>query len=111
VKYIVVAIAVVVLCLCGTAYAEQTGRTLWHSHSYTDQVGAADKYSEYQKKQDMALGIGIDTILYEFDGDLKYKWCLESVNTEYKYDIANGNQSTYGVVHVNAWRAVKNILK
>ena len=106
-------IVVAILCLCGMAYAEQTGVTAWHSHSYVDSkdAGWQDKYSEYQEKQGMGLGLGLDTVVYEAEGDLKDVWCLDSLNVESKWDINNGNASVYGVAHVNAWRAIKNILK
>lgn len=110
-KYLVILVAI--LCMCNLAYGAQTGTTLWHSHSYTDTDtdSYVDKYSEYQKKQDMALGLGLDVTVYEFTGALKSDWCLDSINTEYKYDMANGNQSVYGVVHVNAWRAIEKLIK
>ena len=101
---------VLAILLCSPVFADQTGTTFFHSHSYTDNVGAADKYSEYQKKQGMALGLGIDTVLYEFEDSVN-KYGLESVNTEYKWDINNNNQSIYAVVHVNAWKAIKNFIK
>ena len=104
-------VVIAILCICGTAYAAQTGTTAWHSHSYTDNVGAADRYSEFQEKQGMGLGLGLDTVVYEAEGDLKDVWCLDSINVESKWDINNGNASVYGVAHVNAWRAIKNILK
>ena len=108
-KYLSLMVVVLVL-LCGVAYADQTGTTFWHSHSYTDNVGAADKYSEYQKKLDWPMGIGLDAILYEFEGTAN-KYGLDTINVESKYDIANGGCSVFGVVHVNAYRAIKDLLK
>lgn len=104
------AVIVAVLLLAGVAYADQTGTTFWHSHSYTDNVGVADRYSEYQKKRDMPMGVGLDVVLYEFEGSLN-DYGLTSVNTEYKWDVSNNEQSIYGVVHVNAWKTVKNLMK
>ena len=110
-------IIVAMLFTCGVAFADATGGPdgggIWaipalnHSHSYDK---TPDKYSEYQKKQGMGLGVGVDTILYEFDGPLN-NWGLDSVNTEYKWDMNNNNQSLYFVTHVNAWKVIKQYLK
>ena len=108
-KYLIIMLAVLMLAV--PAMAAQTGTTAWHSHSYTDNDSYVDKYSEYQKVQDWPMGVGADVVLYEFDGALKNDWCLDSVNTEVKYDIANGGMSVYGVVHVNAWREIQKLIK
>lgn len=110
-KYLVIVLAVLLLAV--PAMAATTGTTLFHSHSYTDNdtCNYVDKYSEYQVKQNWPLGIGADVTLYEFDGALNQVYGLDSVNTEVKYDISNGGMSAYGVVHVNAWRVVRNLMK
>jgi len=103
-----------VMMAASPVLALQTGTTAWHSHSYTvpediDQVYAVDKYSEYQEKQGMPLGVGLDVKLYEFDGAF-YEYGLDSINTEYKWDINNNNQSVFAVVHVNLWQTGRKLL-
>ena len=106
-------VVIAILCICGTAYAAQTGTTAWHSHSYTDNdtCNYVDKYSEYQKKLGLGMGIGADIVAYEFDGALNQVYGLDSVNVETKWDINNQSGSVYGVVHANAWRVIENLLK
>lgn len=106
-KLVLVVLAVMLLAV--PTFAAQTGTTAWHSHSYTDNDSYVDKYSEYQLKQGPALGLGVDAKLYEFDGTVR-EYGVDSVNVEYKYDIANNNQSVYGVVHVDLWQTGKKLL-
>lgn len=101
-KYIALVVAVAVLMFSGIAFADQTGKTLWHSHSYTDKDSYVDRYSEYQEKQNMQLGVGADVVCYRFDG-IARDYGLESINTEYKYDVANDNHSVYVMTHYDLW--------
>ena len=107
-KYLVIVLAILFICI--PVQAAQTGTTAWHSHSYTDKDSFVDKYGDYQKKQNWPMGIGVDAIMYEFTGPLKYDYCLDSINTETKYDIANGSMSVYAVAHVNVWRAIDKLI-
>ena len=107
-KYIVIAIAV--LLVASFAYADQTGTTFWHSHSYADNVGAADRYSEYQEKRDNPLGLGLDVVLYEFEGDFQ-TYGLDNIEAQNKFDMVNKEYSGYIVVQCNAYRAIKNLMK
>lgn len=112
-------ILLVVLMFVIPAFADTTGPAdggfiysssiFKHTHDYVDNNSYVDKYSEYQKKQAMPLGAGVDAVIYEFDAGL-FDWGMESINTEYKYDIANNNHSIYGVIHVNLWKAGKKVL-
>ena len=113
-KYVAL-VVLMALVMCGVAYAEQTGTTLWHKHSYVDNDSYVDRYNEYQKKLGMPLGVGVDAILYEFDENVN-KYGLDSVNVEAKYDCINndnafsGGTSVFFVVHVNLYQAGKKLL-
>ena len=102
-------IVLAMLCVSGLAYAEQTGTSFWHSHSYTDNDSWRDEYSEYQKKLNAPVGLGLDAVVYEFNPCMQ-NWGLNSVNVEYKYDMANNGHSVYGVTHVNLWDLGKKLL-
>lgn len=104
----VLIVTVLTLMLASTAFAAETGTTLWHSHSYVDSDSYVDRYSEFEKKQKAELGVGIDAIIYEFDENIS-SWGMDNISTEYKYDIANDNHSVYGVVHVNLWQMGKKL--
>ena len=112
-KQLVIVVAMVLAC--GVAFAAQTGTTLWHNHSYTDTdtntCDYADRYSEYQLKQKMPLGIGVDVVLYEPTGYVRNNLYVESVNVESKWDMANKKADVYVVTHINLWEAIQNIGK
>jgi hypothetical protein len=117
-KKCLVFVLALMFVFCGLAYAEQTGgpdgNPIWstgilqHSHGYTDNDSYVDKYSEYQKKQNWPMGVGVDAIIYEFEPSL-YDYGMETINVESKYDIANSSMSVFGVVHVNLWQAGKKL--
>ena len=104
-------IMLLVLGLCGIAYAEQTGSSWFHSHSYTDNDSYVDRYSEYQEKQKMPLGIGVDVILYQPEGAIRKYTYIDSINVESKWDMANSRSEVYFVTHVNLWAAIKDWTK
>lgn len=107
-KIFVIAVLAVVL-MASVAMADQTGRTFWHSHSYTDADSYVDRYSEFEKKQGIEVGLGYDVIVYEFEGDA-ITWGLDAVEVQQKYDINNKDYSAYVVVKANAWRPLKKLI-
>ena len=106
----VIGLIIALLMVSGVVYADQTGTTWWHSHSYTDNDSYVDRYSEFQPKPNMELGLGADVIVYEFDGLLKDVG-FDAIEAQTRWDMNNGGDfQAYGVVKCNAWRVVKRLL-
>ncbi len=112
-------VVVAVLFMSGVAFANQTGRgnyttaipplTQWlnsndgdflHDHAYSD------KYNDY--KRNNPLGVGLDVILYEFEGGL-HDLGLDAIEAQSTYDFMNREVAVFGKVKMNAWRLVKNM--
>lgn len=106
---------VLVLCmmavlLCGVAGAEQTGSSWFHSHSYTDKDSYVDRYSEFEPERGNPLGIGLDLVVYEFEGTIQ-RWGLDTVEIQQKWDMSNNEYSGYIVGKANLWRLGKKLLR
>ena len=48
-------------------FADQTGTTFWHSHSYTDNDSYVDRYSEFEKKKGLPVEAQAELILLRAD--------------------------------------------
>ena len=98
------------LFISGVAFAAQTGTTLWHRHSYVDNNSYVDKYSDYELKRGNPLGIGLDAVIYEFEGRPQI-YGLDNVEIQQRWDMNNQEYQLFGVMKVNAFRAIQNLLK
>ena len=116
-KLIVIAVLMVFAMSAVVAFADTTSRgsyttpiaplTNWlnsnddfyHGHEYTD--------NQYEKG--VEVGLGLDVTVYEFDG-VAQEWGADSIEIQQKYDINNGEYAVYGVVQVNAWKVIKNLM-
>lgn len=113
-KLVLACLVLVMLCL--PAFGESTGDPNWdyiggglatlldHEHSYVD----IDTCS-VQAKNKAAYGVGVDVVVYEFDGSIK-DWGMDSIEVQNKYDMSVGQYEGYVVAKANLWRPVKKFM-
>jgi len=107
-------IGILVVCLmlaCSVAVADQTGTSFWHNHSYTDKDSYEDRYSEFEKKQGIELGIGVDLVLYKNEGKYINRFYIDQVSLQNKWDMNNNDYSLYAVVEVDVYSAVMDYIR
>ena len=63
-------------------------------------------YEQFEYKNPM--GIGLDAILYEFEGESK-AWGLDAIEVQQKWDMNNSAYELFGVCKVNLWRLFKKV--
>ena len=69
----------------------------------------ADRYSEYQLKSSNELGLGVDTIVYEFEG-MPNDLGLDTIEIQQKWNTTDSRYEGYAVVKCNAYRLVRGFL-
>ena len=118
------AIALAILFVSGiVAFAGDTSGANWDNdlgwgngirdyaagHGHDTNCDYVDKYSEYEPKRGTPVGIGLDLVVYEFEGMVQ-QYGLDSIEVQQKYDLNNNEYSVFGVCKVNLWRAGKKLL-
>ena len=101
-------IAICLMLMGGIAMAETTFDTNW---DYLGSPGILDHSHEYiQRAKKNELGLGVDVTVFEFDGDLRATWGLESVEVQNKFDLNNKEYSGFIVLQVNLWRPIQKLI-
>lgn len=100
------AFVLIAIFACSFAFADTTGRSFWHSHSYTDNDSYVDKYSEYQEREGIELGAIASVIMVreELFG-IPY-----TLSTQGQYDVNNNNWGIYGKVEIDISKQIKGLL-
>ena len=110
----VICLLITLLMVSGIAFADQTGSSWFHSHSYTDKYDPntdsyVDRYGEFEPERKNPLGLGVDLTVYEFDGELN-KYGLDKVEVQNKWDMRNNEYSGYIVLKTNPWKLIRDLL-
>ena len=84
-------------------FAENTGNTLFHSHSipnsaFTDEVGTDFN----TQRQEFGYGVGADVVVYKSPS----KW-LDAVEVQGRYDVALRETRVFAVAKIDLWDAIK----
>jgi hypothetical protein len=77
-----------------------------HNHGYIDNDSYQDRYSEYEPLRKNPLGLGLDLVVWEFDG-LPKNCGVDAIEIQNKWDMANREYSGYAVVKANPFRVIK----
>ena len=97
-----------ILMLSGLAIADNTSTKWFHAHEYINKDSYVDKYNEYEEARKMPLGLGLDIVVYEFEGEPN-SYGLDSIEVQNKWDAANNEYSGYIVGKVNINRAIEKV--
>lgn len=97
-----------VLMLSGLAIADSTSSKWFHAHEYINADSYQDKYNEYERVRRDQLGLGLDVVVYKFDGELN-SYGLDSVEVQNKFDMVHKEYSGYIVGKIDATRAVEKV--
>ncbi len=89
-------------------FADSTSTKWFHAHEYINKDSYEDRYNEYERVRRDQLGLGLDVVVYKFDGELN-SYGLDSVEVQNKFDLVHKEYQGYIVGKIDATRALDKV--